>query len=120
MRSRLIQPDVFVEARRFDEETWEDLSAWLPKDRHMFVASPGRISLHFDRQVIHPGHWIIQYEDGRFTTATPDEFRRHFQPVDEDGEPLPVCEACGDLVDPDDYKTDSEGVVLCDKDFAAL
>lgn len=30
------------------------------------------------------------------------------------------CEACGVRVDPEDHHTDSEGVVLCDADWAEL
>lgn len=120
MRCRVIHPEVFVEARRFDVETWEDLSAWLPKDLHMFVASPGRMSLHLAGDVLDPGDWIVKDDLGHYQTFKAFELPGYLEAVDEDGEPIPQCEACAITLDPDNYKTDSEGVRLCDDCHATL
>ncbi|WP_280320081.1 hypothetical protein [Nocardia wallacei] len=68
-----------VEAIRFTEDAMEAISAWLPADKHIFVASPGRISLHVDTaegtSVAHLGDWVIRDLCGELNVRSAEVFR---------------------------------------------
>lgn len=75
------KPTVSVDAMRFVEEDWPDLSAWLPKEDHMFVVSVSHMSLHVRSEIALVGDWIVRLPGGHFEVLTNAEFEKHYREV---------------------------------------
>lgn len=75
-----------LQAIQFTADAYDELSAWLPEGKHMFVASPGRTSLHLDTtegpSVAHEGDWILREEFGDFYIYSDETFRQFYDAVE--------------------------------------
>lgn len=123
VQSRPLEPRV-MEAFEF-EGSWsqaEEIVKLFPLGVFISTSRPNlgtavlTVTTRGGHQAADKGDWITRDEDGDLHVWPAGEFRRRWVPLDEHGEELEWCEACGRVA----TKTDVEGVPLCDADLGAL
>lgn len=80
-----------VQARQFtaDVSAVADISEWLPKDKYMFVGSPGlRITLHVDTtegpSSAYVGDWIVREKSGDLYVYPDEVFRTFYEATESE------------------------------------